>query len=405
MVVSHVIPSGPRLFQLPAPHPFFNQKIVNMDVLTLGINKTPKAARSGSYMPLQQMMCRSADRLPHHTRTYKTLVSNGAKRVEQVIMDCFEHLKPANGFVPVANSGSTAQETQTKGLGEVGTWLYTRATSLSISSKGSRIAHTDGLGFLVKRAWEMLLGVALIYDEIDTENRKDGRIKGPPAIRQLLLNNKNTSKADKDVWYDARQKGYSSLVIFLLFGVSGWFHCHIDRRRFNPRDIFSLFGIVHQMAHHDHSICRPLKKTSNGEQGDIHVPWEQANNHLVSLLTRSKVGEAKLDWYSAARFWDSELTPANLAPLLLKDFLEEILYRGSSLSSTGELAPKFTFVKFGEEEAWKARAHRILVPHEQYMETYISDKVQRGIFTDGNSRGNKGNDEERSSKVTKNQTK
>ena len=119
----------------------------------LGINKKPKAAQSGSYIPLQPMMCQSADRLTHHTRTYKTLVSNGAKQVEQVIMDFFEHLKPGNGFVPVANSDCTSQETQTNGLGEVGSWLYTCATSLSISSKDSKIPHTNGLGFLVKRAW------------------------------------------------------------------------------------------------------------------------------------------------------------------------------------------------------------------------------------------------------------
>ena len=43
--------------------------------------------------------------------------------------------------------------------------------------------------------------------------------------------------------------------------------------------------------------------------------------------------------------------------------------------------------------------------HDQYEKAYNSDKGQRGIFTDGNSRGDKGNGEERSSKVTKNQTK
>ena len=123
-----------------------------MEVLTLGINKTPKAPRSGSYMPLQQMMCRSADRLPHHTRTYKNLVHNGTKRIEQSIMDSFEYLKPGNGFTPVPSNCVTPQEKQTKGLGEVGSWLYTRATFLDIPGKGSRIAHRDGLGFLVKRA-------------------------------------------------------------------------------------------------------------------------------------------------------------------------------------------------------------------------------------------------------------
>jgi len=296
MFVFHLIHTGPRLFQLPAPHPFFNRDFVNMEVLTLGINKTPKAPRSGSYMPLQQMMCRSADRLPHHTRTYKNLVHNGTKRIEQSIMDSFEYLKPGNGFTPVPSETVTPQEKQTKGLGEVGSWLYTRATFLDIPGKGSRIAHRDGLGFLMKRAWEMLLGVALIYEEIDTTERKDGRIKGPPALRQLLLQKKNSTKADKDVWYDARQKGFSSLVIFLLFGVAGWFHCHIDRRRFNPRDLFSLFGLVHQMANHNQSFLSPLRATDSKESGEIHVPWEHLNHHLSILLTSPRVGKCTLNW-------------------------------------------------------------------------------------------------------------
>lgn len=272
-------------------------------------------------------------------------------------MDCFEHLKQGNGLVPTPSKHGTPQEIQTKGLGEVGTWLYTRATSLDINGKGSRIAHADGLGFLIKRAWEMLLGVALIYDEIDTMDRKDGRIKGPPALRQLLLQSKKSSKADKDVWYDARQKGFSSLVIFLLFGVAGWFHCHIDRRRFNPRDLFTLYGLVHQMATHNFSICYPLQSRSGGEFGEIHVPWERANNFLVTLLTVPKVGEPKLNCYKAADMWDRDLTSASLAPLLLKDFLEEILHRGHSLSSTGGLAPHCPIMKCGKEEAWKERAH------------------------------------------------
>ena len=126
-------------------------------------------------------------------------------------MDSFEYLKPGNGFTPVPSDCVTPQEKQTKGLGKVGSWLYTRANFLDIPGKGSQIAHRDGLGFLVKRTWEMLLGVSFIYEEINTTEQKDSRIKGPPALRQLLLQKKNSTKADKDVWYDARQKGFSSL--------------------------------------------------------------------------------------------------------------------------------------------------------------------------------------------------
>ena len=264
----------------------------------------------------------------------------------------------------------------------MGSWLYTRATFLDIPGKGSRIAHRDGLGFLMKRAWEMLLGVALIYEEIDTTERKDGRIKGPPALRQLLLQKKNSTKADKDVWYDARQKGFSSLVIFLLFGVAGWFHCHIDRRRFNPRDLFSLFGLVHQMANHNQSFLSPLRATDSKESGEIHVPWEHINHHLSILLTSTKVGQCTLNWYKAAHIWDKALTPTNLAPLLLKDFLDEIINRGYSLSSTGGLAPHFVMLKSGEDEAWKIRAHRLLVHGEKYMEDYDSELYRKGIYVD-----------------------
>jgi len=72
-------------------------------------------------------------------------------------MDSFEYLKPGNGFTPVPSETATPQEKQTKGLGEVGSWLYTRATFLDIPGKGSQISRRDGLGFLVKRAWELLL--------------------------------------------------------------------------------------------------------------------------------------------------------------------------------------------------------------------------------------------------------
>ncbi|KAA1083188.1 Golgi to ER traffic- protein [Puccinia graminis f. sp. tritici] len=370
-----IVNACPRLFQLPSPHPFLHDGFIRRQVLCLGINEPLSKTRAGGWAALQQMMCRSTGTTPHHHRDYKTIVGDGVQRLAQAISDSLVHVRPNDGKVPRPRPNDTKQEQETLGLGQVSCWLQDQVNTLYATTAPKKGGSSiEGLSFLYRRAWEMLLGIALVYDETDTSQRvqmkKDGRIKGPVELRRTAVKGNRTTKAKAQLWHERRLKAYSSLTLFLTFGVAGWFHCHTDRRRFNIRDVVSLFTLTNEMALNKVAINSPLHQgTTEGTTPLklISTPWARLNNYLLNLLLETNVGEPILNWYDASTIWDAELTCDRMAPLIIKDFVSEVIVQGPSLSSTGGDAPPFHLFPSLQKE-WKGRASRMLIdPKDQQL--------------------------------------
>ncbi|KAA1109131.1 Golgi to ER traffic- protein [Puccinia graminis f. sp. tritici] len=366
---------GPRLFQLPSPHPFFHEGFVDLKVLCLGIDDKLCGRRAGGWAALHQMMCRSTSTTPHHAGDFRKLVQDGVLRLTQAIADSLVHIKPNDGALPVPKATDTLQEKETLGLGKVSCWLFDRINHLYASSPSDPPQYSkEGLAFLHRRAWEMLLGVALIYDETDTSQRtqmkKDGRIKGPVELRRTAVQGNRTTKGKANLWHETRLKAYSSLTLFLTFGVAGWFHCHTDRRRFNIRDVVGLFTLTNEMALSKVSINSPLHRGPTGDTIQpefVSPPWARLNDFLLDLLLEANVGEPTLNWYEASIIWDEDLTCQNMAPLIVKDFISEVLVQGPSLSSTGADAPPIHQSPTYQDQ-WRHRARRMMIqPKDQQL--------------------------------------
>ncbi|EFP93914.2 uncharacterized protein PGTG_19853 [Puccinia graminis f. sp. tritici CRL 75-36-700-3] len=392
-----IIDSCPRLFQLPWPHPFFNTKHVRMHVLTLGVDEILGETRAGGWAALNQMMCRSTEKGHHHQWDFKKTVSEGSRRVHQLVMDSAKLLKPSEGELPEATVRDSAQEVETGSLRRVGVWLSDRVTALDAADpkEQSHTAHIEGLNFVVKRAWEMLHGASILYDAIETYKRKQKEKGKSPKNKKNTPNPpKNTSKSRtnvsknpdskkaKDQLHAKKLKSCSSLILFLNFGVAGWFHCHMNHWKFNLRDLTSLMGLCDEMASNKVTINTPLTKIDGSTRQEtkepIHRAWERLNDYLLDLLVETDMGSEKVDWCDAAQFWSAHLKAEALAPLVIKDLFDEISKPGDTLSSTGGPAPtpQFNRPYFTE---WQSRVKNLFIPKELHKRLELQRMKKLGV--------------------------
>ncbi|PLW24856.1 hypothetical protein PCASD_25805 [Puccinia coronata f. sp. avenae] len=362
----------PRLFQLPWPHPFLNEEHVRLDVLSYAVDKHLKK-RGGGWMALNQMMCRSTATLPHHNGDFKAAVGAGARRLHQTLIDSLKVIRPRDGIPPQPGPRDTSQETETQGLGRIADWLSTRISVCHAATGKSHIAHPEGLPFVLKRCWEMLLGVSLMYDAKDTSSRK---ADDQSMLRSTFIEGTRSCQQDKHKWHEKRLRAYSALGLFLNFGVAGWFHCHTNRRHFHFKDVISLFHLGQEMAANKVTINSKLVKI-RGTQGErteesIHLSWERLNDYLLDMLIETGVGRRSIDWYNAAVVWDRSLTESRVANLILKDFFSELINPGDTLSSTAGCAP-VPQIKQRDLEEWQSRAKKVFIPVQRHRD--IEERV------------------------------
>jgi hypothetical protein len=358
-----------------------------MHVLTLGVDEILGDTRAGGWAALHQMMCRSTEKGHHHQWDFKKTVSEGSRRVHQLVMDSAKLLKPSEGDLPEATVQDTAEEVERGSLGRVGEWLSNQVSLLDAADpqEPSHTAHVEGLNFVVKRAWEMLHGASILYDALDNYNRKKlekGKSsKNKPKKVKNVPKDPNSKKA-KDQLHTKKLKSCSSLVLFLNFGVAGWFHCHMNHRKFNLRDLTSLMGLCDEMASNKVTINTPLTKINGSTRQEtkepIHRAWERLNDYLLDLLVETDMGSELVDWCEAAQFWSYRLKAEALAPLVIKDLFDEISKPGDTLSSTGGLAPtpQFNQPYFAE---WKNRIKKLFIPKELHKQLELKKMKKLGV--------------------------
>ncbi|PLW34547.1 hypothetical protein PCASD_12938 [Puccinia coronata f. sp. avenae] len=383
-----VVNSYPRLFQLPWPHPFINEKHVRVDVLVLGINECLSQRRpglpplrAGGWTALQEMMCRSSPRLPHHQWDFRTAVAEAASRAQQLVMDATKYVRPNDGVPPQGSLADTEQEIETDGLGRVLLWLSSRISTLESSGEQEHKAHKDGIHFLLKKCWEMLLAINLMHDARDTNIRKSKNQTS--NLRATITKGGRTVRGAKDLWHAQRKKAYSSLAIFLNFGVAGWLVCHRNHRKYNLQDVMSLFSLAWEMAENNVTINSKLTRNRATRGADakkpIHRSWERLNDYLMDLILDTGLQSNTINWRRAAAQWDRALTEANIAPLILKDFFTEVLTPGDTLSSSCDASP---LPQINEREVvhWQIRAGRVFVPIARHQAIQERLELASGIL-------------------------
>jgi hypothetical protein len=296
-------------------------------------------------------------------------------------MDATKYVRPNDGVPPQGSLADTKQEIETDGLGRVLLWLSSRISTLESSGEQEHKAHKDGIHFLLKKCWEMLLAINLMHDARDTDIRKSKNQTS--NLRATITKGGRTVRGAKDLWHAQRKKAYSSLAIFLNFGVAGWLVCHRNHRKYNLQDVMSLFSLAWEMAENNVTINSKLTRNRATRGADakkpIHRSWERLNDYLMDLILDTGLQSNTINWRRAAAQWDRALTEANIAPLILKDFFTEVLTPGDTLSSSCDASP---LLQINEREVvhWQIRAGRVFVPIARHQAIQERLELASGIL-------------------------
>ncbi|KNZ56433.1 hypothetical protein VP01_2404g7 [Puccinia sorghi] len=182
--------------------------------------------------------------------------------------ECEEILETLVDKTCVANPGMVLPKSLRKtnpdlleGIKSAGSFLWRRIQGLSgfALQKGQSSANSDGLGFLLKRIHEMLLGIALVIEsqtilskEAQFHKEQSGAINNTDLKRFKWENLgdfifcKGPPGVPTKVCKTARCGAYASLAMFSAFGVAGWFSQMTNWLRYLLSDIYGIITLSHK---------------------------------------------------------------------------------------------------------------------------------------------------------------
>ena len=339
---------GPCLCQVSYPDAFWNSGVINYDLIGKAFNAleklNPGEHPSGSWNSVMMMLVRRdgdvSDTYSENS-SLRSLIRGAMERINQCAKDSV--VQVTSKFAP--DTPPQDQSDSLAGIRSAGSFLWRRIQGLGGSSqtKGTAPLSPDGLGFLLKRIHEMLLGLALVFEShtIITKETECGlkkgishadlkRLKaelsgdcifrsGPPGV---------TSKA----WTTARREAYASLAVFAAFGVAGWFTIMANWRRYHLADIYGIMTLAHQktsilVSSEDNSLdtSHPLRCGS----------WKYLNGHIIRLIHSCNFHTPNPNWFAMQKSWVEALEPATVAELLLLDIYTEVPFPKPSISRSG----------------------------------------------------------------------
>ncbi|KAA1093242.1 hypothetical protein PGT21_029456 [Puccinia graminis f. sp. tritici] len=334
----------PRLLQISQAHPYFNNQHLKMDIISKPIDiKLGGDFRSGSWFSLNLLTCGSStSSWPDPKSDFARRMENSINRLIQIGGDSGRAVH--NNVKPSKPSESQKEkDKESNGRSAAKDYLLLKLTAMGACMKAtSETSHHEGLPYLLQKIFEMFLGIVMIhegYSIIDLEKKgspqcpKANNKRGGAMVRDTLklgyriaqTNNETDGNEEKpEAWTELKQRSIGVLVLFLTFGVQGWFGCFQNRKKYTYRDIYSLMTMAHDMASNGISILSPSAE-------GIHNPWYNLNKFLAETLSSVGIGSERIDWYQALAVWDSNLDEASVANFFLLDLFQEIRFPGQSL--------------------------------------------------------------------------
>ncbi|KAA1084978.1 Golgi to ER traffic- protein [Puccinia graminis f. sp. tritici] len=372
-----------------------------MDVMSKAIDvKLGREFRSGSWFTFSQLMCRSTTNLPYHTNDFKYGTEQSLRFIHQIAMDSvlsvYTLILPSG---PAENAKSVNPEQDGRDAAQ--DFLMTRLIASGSGMGKQGRFHTEGLDCLVMKIYEMLLGIVLIYqghakksEEVQSEaqNLSLKAKNNPCATNSNNLDTPHrmmTDVADRRGPFEyanaipdpgpsrvaqtkeVKQRCIATLVLFLLFGVQGWFGCLKNRKRYTYRDLYSLTSISLSMSLRGFNLLSPQIDQ------EVHTPWRRLNSYIVDILLASKIGHPDIDWFRATYIWGAALERGTIAHHFLQDLFEEMKSPGATLSSTGTIAPRMS-ISSDWTDRWQKVFSKVYVKEE-----YYTKHAQRSIQEDG----------------------
>ncbi|KAH9445373.1 hypothetical protein MJO29_002839 [Puccinia striiformis f. sp. tritici] len=364
----------PRLLQISGTHPFFNKNYLKMDVLSKAIDhKLGSDIRSRSWFSLNLLMCgTSTSSQPDPKSDFARQNETSLKRLVQTTRDATlllqTHVRPARPQRTESN-----EDVEISGRSAAKDYLYLKITAMGGGMKTSSEAYYhEGIPYILRKIFEMLLGVVLIHEGHACIHEKATHKRGGATVRDQLKHgnpaNSHQFKCEDDDektksidWGTLKQQSIGALVTFLTFGVQGWFGCYKSRTKNTYRDIYSLMTLAHEMTLNGFSIISPQTKPG------IHTPWRRLNRFLAETVASIGMGSGgSIDWYKALEVWDSILVEACVANLFLLDVFEEIKLPGHGLGLSNLDCPP-TSLNETTKATWAELLDQVHVTWPEYL--------------------------------------
>jgi hypothetical protein len=143
-----------------------------------------------------------------------------------------------------------------------------------------------------------------------------------------------------------KKEAYASLVVFMLYGVAGWWTMLTNYRKFNSADIYGLMTLAQRRA----KVLLESKNSSNIESASSKIEsshpilcgsWGYLNSYIIRLILRTDFNSARPSWESSMKAWNNDLNPAHISRLVTDVHLE-IRTPGISMMPAGGAAPPVT---------------------------------------------------------------
>ncbi|PLW41829.1 hypothetical protein PCASD_05563 [Puccinia coronata f. sp. avenae] len=377
-------PSAPRLLQLGFPDPFWNNQHVNCDVLQEAHQYAKKVATviSPSWLSVLFASCRTGSTEAYtDTEQVENLVGLGYTWVNQCVCDAI--LIVSDSIVPVVTGVHEHAVPELEGIRNAGEFINQKLNSFPSTAgrKGTREATNFGIHYILRRAYEALLGLALMYEASIVKEMEDALDEDPAitgaelklkkkALGQTALfrsgpslprsktvsatsEHKDKEKMVGTKWTNRKQCAYASLAVFLVYGVAGWFVLLTNYRKYSMADIYGLMTLANLSA-----LERLRKKADaqkmaaddsieNMPQIDTSSPhtsgaWQHTNCLIMyAILTPDFTRSKKFhDWNKTSDSWAKGLVAHDLAEAILADVYRELMDPGASLMPNLQAAPE-----------------------------------------------------------------
>lgn len=312
--------------------------MVNFDLIqAAGAKWSDKEKCSGSWQTLLTMFSRlPGENIPHYSNntSIKMLIRAALTRVNQAVVDSLSQITTT--FAPVE---ATNTPSQLAGIRAAEIFLCKKIQGYggTAPSTGAYQSGSDGLGFLLKRIHEMLLGVALVTESWHISNIEEG-YKGPNGemskknikkVKEDLLSHAVFRKGPPDGtlshdWLMAKREAYAAFAIFASFGTAGWFTVMNNYRKYNQSDIYGIMTLADQRLKtfkvNDPSETPVIDSTHPLVIG----AWKYLNGHLLKLIDSCGFTSNHPDWNAMQHKWAVGLDPTTIAELVLLDVYSEV---------------------------------------------------------------------------------
>ncbi|EFP79153.2 uncharacterized protein PGTG_05474 [Puccinia graminis f. sp. tritici CRL 75-36-700-3] len=365
----------PQLLQVNCEDPFFQQRIVRLDIIKNAWEST-ETEKVAYWKALGGMMIRT-DENPKYTedKGAQRIFGPAFKKLHSLSVVAFDQI---DKFLGPGKSPSSPEHPKSDTLLVAGEFLIGKIralqTAVKSSTRTSAIRGPNGLMILQKRIWETLLCVLMMQHSVKfaAEKGRDSRTATDPNRTQETAENSSTydrgrslfksgdvgpnpTKNQLKEWGKIRLSAFGSMAVFFLYGVAGWWSCLIDPWRFNQKDVWSIVQLAHVknkwIYAPDHLPTQHADET----------PWYTTDSFVRWLLRETNMAcrdMTQIDWEFAPAFWAKHVTELNIARFALEDILNQVCAQNplKSLNMHGKVSPDVKLDDASRKEMEKIKA-------------------------------------------------